>query len=319
MSKCLYAILEIDKSASTDDIKKAYRKMSLKWHPDRNGGSAEATTKFQDITMAYDTLSDEEKKRRYDMGGGLGNMQNMNHNMNHSDILNFFTKSMFGGGMPGMSGMPGMPGIHVNMDGFSAMNMNGLPPGVRMFTMDGIRQGMNKPVPIIKNEEITIGKAYTGCTVPIDITRWVLENGIKREEIETLYFPIPKGIDNNEIIILREKGNIINDTNKGDVKIFIKVLNNTEFIRNGLDLILYKSITLKEALCGFSFDMKYVDDRVFKINNGNGNVITTNYKKIIPDLGMKRDNHIGNLIIEFTVVFPEQLTSEQIAAISAVL
>ena len=290
MSKCLYAILEIDKSASTDDIKKAYRKMSLKWHPDRNGGSAEATTKFQDITMAYETLSDEEKKRRYDMGGGLGNMQNMNHNMNHSDILNFFTKSMFGGGM---SGMPGIPGIHVNMDGFSAMNMNGLPPGVHMFTMDGIRQGMNKPVPIIKNEEITIGKAYTGCTVPIDITRWVLENGIKREEIETLYFPIPKGIDNNEIIILREKGNIINDTNKGDVKIFIKVLNNTEFIRNGLDLILYKSITLKEALCGFSFDMKY--------------------------LGMKRDNHIGNLIIEFTVVFPEQLTSEQIAAISAVL
>ena len=189
MSKCLYAILEIDKSASTDDIKKAYRKMSLKWHPDRNGGSAEATTKFQDITMAYETLSDEEKKRRYDMGGGLGNMQNMNHNMNHSDILNFFTKSMFGGGM---SGMPGIPGIHVNMDGFSAMNMNGLPPGVHMFTMDGIRQGMNKPVPIIKNEEITIGKAYTGCTVPIDITRWVLENGIKREEIETLYFPIPE-------------------------------------------------------------------------------------------------------------------------------
>ena len=311
MNKDLYAILEIDKAASSDDIKKAYRKMSLKWHPDRNGGSAEATTRFQEITMAYESLGDDEKRRRYDMGMGMGmGMGGMAaaQQMNHADILNFFTRSMFGGG--------GSGGIHVNMEGLGS---GGIPPGVHMFTMDGLRQSMNKPVPIIKTEEITIGKAYSGCTIPIDITRWILENGTKREETEMMYLSIPKGIDNNELIILKEKGNILNDVNKGDVKIFIKIINNSEFTRNGLDLILHKNITLKEALCGFSFDMKYVDDRVFKINNGNGNVITTNYKKLIPELGMKRDNHIGNLIIEFTVIFPEQLTSEQIAAISAVL
>ena len=166
---------------------------------------------------------------------------------------------------------------------------------------------------------ITLSKAYTGYNMPIEITRWILENNVKREETETIYLPIPCGIDNNEIIILREKGNILSDNNKGDIKVFIKIQNDTEFVRNGLDLILNKTISLKDALCGFIFDMNYLDGRVFKINNIGGNVIANNYNKVLSGMGMKREEHIGNLVINFTVSFPEKLNEEQINRLREIL
>ena len=155
--------------------------------------------------------------------------------------------------------------------------------------------------------------------MPIEITRWIVENNVTREETETIYLPIPRGIDNNELIILREKGNMLSDSNRGDIKVFIKIQNDTDFERNGLDLILNKTISLKDALCGFVFDMNYLDGRTFKINNNGGNVITNNYNKVLPSMGMKREEHIGNLIINFTVTFPEKLTSQQIEALREIL
>ena len=155
--------------------------------------------------------------------------------------------------------------------------------------------------------------------MPIEITRWILENNVKREETETIYLPIPAGIDNNELIILKEKGNILSDTNKGDIKVFIKIQNDSDFIRNGLDLVLNKTITLKDALCGFVFDMNYLDGRIFKINNVGGNVISNNYNKVLPGYGMKREEHVGNLVINFTVSFPEKLTEEQINKLREIL
>lgn len=307
-----YEILGVERNTSQEEIKKAYRVLSMKWHPDRNQGSAESNAFFQEISQAYNTLSDDKKRREYDMsllgmGGGGGirfSMNNPNPNFSQdfdpADIFNFFSSNIFGqfNNMNGLNGEPNM---------MFGKNIN------------DIRKRLNKPVPIIKNEEITLSKACTGCTLPIEIVRTIIENGITREEKETLYLNIPQGIDNNEMVILREKGHIHADNNRGDVKIFIKVKNDTEFARQGLDLILHKTISLKEALCGFSFDMKYIDQRVFKINNGRGNIITHNYKKVIQKMGIKRDEHVGNLIIEFSVVFPENLTNEQIEKLDEIL
>jgi len=313
----LYEILGLTKTATQEEIKKAYRKLSLELHPDRNNGSAESTEKFKKISNAYETLGDEENRKRYDM---RDNNFNNGVGMNPNDFFNFVSQNIFGkmgqnvnvrqvhvpgSHVPG-SHVPSGPGSHMpNMPGF--------------FNVESFRQNLNKPMPIIKNLEITLTKSYVGCTLPLEITRWVSENEIKREETETIYINIPKGVDNNELIILRDKGHVMSDSIKGDIKIFLSVKNDTEFIRNGLDLILNKTITLKEALCGFTFDMKYLDGKTFKINNGNGNVIGFNYKKVLPDLGMKRDNHIGNIIINFTIVFPEKLTSEQVDSLLTIL
>ena len=109
---------------------------------------------------------------------------------------------------------------------------------------------MYKTEAIVKHIEITLDKSYTGCTVPLEITRWI-HGVIKQEETETIYVTIKPGVDDNEIIILREKGNILNEKNKGDVKVIVKIINNTEFERNGLDLIYNKSYHLNSRLLGF--------------------------------------------------------------------
>ena len=307
----LYETLGVAKTSTQEEIKKAYRKLSLELHPDRNNGSDESTEKFKKISNAYETLGDEDKRKMYDMRdntfnnkGGIG--------IDPTELFNLFSQNIFS-----------KMGQHMNMGQGPIPNgpssHGPIPNGPGFFNVEGLRHSLNKPMPIMKNLEITLTKAYVGCTLPLEITRWVNENGIKREETETIYINIPKGVDTNELIILRDKGHIINDSIKGDIKIFISVKNDTEFIRNGLDLVLNKTITLKEALCGFSFDMKYLDGKIFKINNGNGNVIGFNYKKVLPDMGMKRDNHTGNIIINFTIVFPEKLTAEQVESLLTIL
>lgn len=97
------------------------------------------------------------------------------------------------------------------------------------------------------------------------------------------------------------------------------VNNNTEFIREGIDLIYHKQITLKDALCGFTFDMNYIDGRHFKINNENGNIIEPGHKKIIRGMGMNRDGHKGNLTIVFKIQFPDKLSSDTIKKLAMIL
>jgi DnaJ-class molecular chaperone len=324
MEKNLYEVLGVDEKASQEDIKRAYRKLSLQNHPDRNNNSPESTAKFQSISTAYEVIGDEDKRRQYDMksqnpfgmGGGMG-MGGMgmggptfftsNVEIDPADIFKFFSNNFFNGGPGGGSGSGGMGG------------MPGMRMGPNMFNMENLKQRLAKPTPIIKTETISLNKAYTGYNMPIEITRWIVENDMKREETETIYIPIPKGIDNNELIILREKGNMLNETNKGDIKVFIKIQNDTEFIRNGLDLVLNKSISLKEALCGFTIEMNYLDGRIFKINSNSGSVIANNSNKVLNGYGMKRDDHVGNLIINFNIVFPEKLSEEQIQGLQKIL
>ena len=317
MSDNYYNILGVEEGATKDEIKKAYRSLSFKFHPDKNPGNSEATGKFQKISEAYETLGDEQKREEYDM---LRKNPFMRMNSNNGsgmevpmdDILNMFFNGMGNpfAGMPGMGGMGGMPG------------MQGFPPGAKIHVFNGgpmgFQQAIQKPSPIIKNIIITLEQILTGATVPLEIERWIVENGMKVFENETVYVTIPQGIDEGEMIILREKGNVINETAKGDIKIFVKVKNETLFKRSGLDLILEKNITLKESLCGFSFEIKYVNGKSYTLNNNKGNIIPPEYRKIYPNMGLKREEHTGNMIIHFHVDFPEKLTDEQIAKLSEV-
>ena len=134
-----------------------------------------------------------------------------------------------------------------------------------------------------------------------------------------MYVTVPKGIDENEIILLKDKGNVMNEQCKGDIKVFIKIMNNTDIKRNGLDLIYNKTISLKEALCGFTFEIKFINGKVYTLNNTSGNIICPEYRKIIPNMGLSRENHTGNLIVIFHVEFPEKLTNEQIKILNEIM
>jgi DnaJ-class molecular chaperone len=308
-----YSILGVPENANADEIKKAYRKLSLKYHPDRNQGDIEKTKTFQKINEAYETLSDNEKKDEYDMRGKNPFMRMNSFGGNGDDMdMNDLFANLFFGGMPGMPGMPG------------GMFAGGFPPGanVRVFRNGvpvNMGQGFDKPAPITKTIHINMGTVLTGGKIPLEIERWSLENGTKVFEIVTVYVDIFKGVDHNEIIVLREQGNSINDTCKGDVKVFINISNDSQFIRRGLDLIMHKEISLKEALCGFSFEIKYINGKVYTINNQTGNIIPPNYEKVIPNMGLTRENHVGNLIIIFNTKFPETLSKETIEALGKLL
>ena len=138
-------------------------------------------------------------------------------------------------------------------------------------------------------------------------------------EKETIYVEIPQGVDDNELIVLKDRGNIANEMCKGDVKVFIKVFNHTNFKRNGLDLIVEKNITLKESLCGFKFELAHINGKTYTINNNEGSIVTPSYFKAIPEMGFKRNGHSGNLVVTFNILFPESLTQEQIKGLKSIL
>jgi DnaJ family protein B protein 4 len=300
-----YEILGVKSDASETEIKKAYRTLSLKYHPDRNP-SDEARVLFPKINEAYEILSDPSKRKQHDMelngtagifmDGGGGNMDEINNLFN----------MMFGHGMPGQ-GIPGFPGIHIFHGG-------------NPHHFHNVFQSMQKPQPIVMQVKINIEAAYTGCSIPVEIERWVMDGDIKKSENETIYVPIHAGIDDNEIILLKDKGNSLNDNFKGDVKLIIQIENNSIFKRQGLDLIYTHKLSLKDCLCGFTFEMKHLNGQTFTISNiTNRSVIAPNSRRAIPNLGMTRDNAKGSLIIEFDVQFPSSITDEQCEKIAAIL
>lgn len=337
-----YEILGVSQKASDVEIKKAYRSMSMKNHPDRNP-STDAAEKMREINSAYEVLSDTAKRRQYDMelsigkmpfgmgpgmGMGMGGMPFAHmSSMDDGDINGIF-QMLFGGGMPSMAHTGGqMPEIHIFHGPMGQMGGMGQMSGMgQMGQMGGQNRHRSpfkqaqKPSPITKQISITIEQAYHGCRMPIEIERWTMIGELKIQEEETVYITIPPGIDDNEIILIEQKGNIENEYLKGDVKISLQIENTTVFKRHGLDLIYRKAISLKESLCGFGFEIHHINGKVLNLNNtSNPTVIKPNYRKVVPGLGMNRDGTAGNLIIEFLVEFPDFLTKEQIVAVSAVL
>ena len=308
-----YKILGVDRSASDSEIKKAFRKLCMITHPDKAApeNREAAKAKFQNISQAYEILGNAEKRKQYDFqqlnpfkGGmptmpgmsGVASMAGMPIPPELFDILSGGMGAMFGGEAPQVFHMSGGSPMHMNMGG-----------------------GFQKPEPIEKSLEISLEEAFTGKTKQISVSRTILSGGSRRLEKETLYISVPAGIDTNEIITIKDKGNIIHNNIKGDVKVIIKIKNYTKFKRHGIDLIYHKEISLKEALCGFDFDMEYIDGRVFKIKNDSGNIISNGYNKIIQKMGMTRENNKGDLIIKFKVIFPKSLEDHQIKTLREVL
>lgn len=293
-----YNILGVSENASENEIKKAYRSLSLKYHPDRNK-TEEAKIKMNEINAAYEVLGDKDSKDRYDyerkFSGGGGGMP-MPGADEFQDINNIFSM-MFGGQQP-FAGMPGAgnPNIRVFHNGR---------PGHFQFNTQF--QQIRRPDVINKQIIITLEQCYTGCVIELDVER-TIENGneIKRET-ENMYINIPKGINDKEVVTIHDKGNIVNSM-VGNINITVNIENKTKYIRQGLDIILKTSITLKEALCGFSTEFTYLNGKKFSLNNKeNFNLIKPGYKKVIQNMGITRENAVGNLIIHFEIDFPETL------------
>lgn len=334
MGKDYYQILGISRNATPDEIKKAYKKMALKWHPDRNhDNQKEATEKFKEISEAFQVLNDPEKKQVYDQfgedgikngipngAGGPGgfSFRFSGNNGNFADPMDIF--NMFFGGdgagfggkgrkgtsfhsMGGMGGFPGFGGMG-DMDGFGGMGgMGGMGSAMRK---------RKKPEPINYELNLTLEQLYTGCTKKLKISRSVEAHGSTREESEIFTIDVKPGWKEGTKITFEQKGNVVQGETPSDIIIVIKQKPHTTFIRDGNDLQCSVPISLADALTGVDFTIKHLSGETVYVHVDD--VITPDFVKVIPGKGMpisRTPGTYGDLRIKFKINFPRSLNPTQ--------
>lgn len=280
-----YNILNLSKNANINDIKKAYRQLSIKFHPDKNNTSD--CEQFNKINEAYSKLLDKYNINDKYCGYETNNEIEKNHKnelVNSNNSIN-------------------------NANTNTNNSTNNISDSSTLLKYSYFNSNSSEDIIIDLN--INFNEAYSGCTKPIIVNRKIIVNNVIGHEKETLYIPIPKGIDANEIIALPNKGNVYisNGTiSYSNIKILICLTKNELFERNGLDIVFIKTITLKEALLGFTFNLNHINNKNFKITCSE--IINFNYEKLIPNMGFIRDTFVGNLIIKFNIVFPQTISQE---------
>tara|TARA_B100000886_G_C20414076_1_gene488463 strand:+ start:1034 stop:2065 length:1032 start_codon:yes stop_codon:yes gene_type:complete len=303
MSSEYYDILGLQKNCSESEIKKAYRKLAMKFHPDKSpeDKKEEHTEKFKEITEAYEVLSSSEKRNVYDKFGKDAVQGNGGGpDINPFDIFN----EIFGnGGMPGMHGMSGFPpGVHVRMGGMGGMGG---------FHQQMFKKGSNVTVTVnINLEDILVGKKET--------IKYEIDNcGVK--ENKSLDIDIPKGISGNIKMVRKGFGNIIDDDSEpGDLAIIIHVKDHPIFDVSENHLVINKNIKFGTSLLGTKFSVKLLDGR--NINIDIDGPIFDGDLRVISDYGLPvmNSNKTGDLVIKFKVEKEISFTKEQIKLITKI-
>ena len=127
------------------------------------------------------------------------------------------------------------------------------------FFHNNIPININKPLPIIKKITINMIQVLEGCSIPVEIERWIIQNETKIFEQEVLYINIPKSIDQGEMLILKDKGNSINEIIKGDIKIMIDMKDTSETIRRmGSEYTLFKMVASTKVHFGMIYSTAMV-------------------------------------------------------------
>ena len=287
-----YNILNLSKNANINDIKKAYRQLSIKFHPDKN--NTRDSEQFNKINEAYSKLLD-----KYSIHDKYNN-ETHNNEVKIGELVSSFANA-------------NAANANANANAANAANANANANSCNDILKYSYfsSNSSNSSEDIIIDLNVTFNDAYNGCTKPIVVNRKIIVNNVIGHEKETLYIPIPKGIDANEIIALPNKGNVYISNgiiSYSNIKILICLIKNELFERNGLDIIFIKTITLKEALLGFSFNLTHINNKNFKITCSE--IINFNYEKLIPNMGFIRDTFVGNLIIKFNIIFPLTISQE---------
>jgi hypothetical protein len=181
---------------------------------------------------------------------------------------------------------------------------------------------VSKPPLISVDINISLEDVACGNTIPVEIERWNLnrdDNETYELEKHIEYYSLPFGVESGEVVLLTNCGNEAANHTRGDVKVTFHVAEHDLFKRSGLDIHTEKTITLKEALCGFVFNIEHINGKKFVFNSSSGNIIRDGLIKTIPKLGIRRGEEVGNLSIVFHVAYPEKLTEEQVKKIAEVL
>lgn len=287
MSKSLYDTLEISENASQEEIKKAYRKLARKYHPDINKDSG-AEEKFKEINAAYEVLSDENKKAQYDRFGdamfGGQNFHDFSRSQGSGANIDDILSSIFGqGGFSAGNGSGFFGG------GFSGFGGGG-DFGFSNFNAPNLDVQENIQIPF-ENAALGGSYHYSGRSGSFDIK-------------------IPVGLKDNETIRLKGKGNSHNGRS-GDLLLKVKVLDSAEYERVDDDLYRNIDISLKTALFGGKISLETLYGQVTLTIPQN---TKNNQKFRIKGKGIKnrKSGIFGDLYVKSNVILPriDELSKE---------
>jgi DnaJ-class molecular chaperone len=298
-----YKTLGLDNKCSETEIKQAYRALSFKYHPDRNK-DADASEKMQLINEAYEILCDKQKRKQYDM------------ELNGINPIDQIINDLFNNNLRGMP-----PGLHQMFN--HGIHVQHGHPGATFEVMFSdspqFFKERTQPPPILeKKVEISFEDSFTGNNIPIVIDREIKMGNMAYNEEEKVYLPIQQGIDDGEILLVKDKGHVYNDI-KGELKIYIHVKPNPDYERKGLNIIQKQLITFKESICGFERIIKHIDGTNMRLVSSRGNIIQNGDEHYIKSKGFTREGKTGDLIIVFKVVPPKTLTEDQLKLFDNIL
>ncbi|SBS99978.1 40 kDa heat shock protein, putative, partial [Plasmodium malariae] len=304
-----YTILGVSKDATENDIKKAYRKLAMMWHPDKHTDEKDkkdAEEKFKLVSEAYEVLSDPDKRRTYDLTGKEG----LNGN--------FFTEeNMFQGGMNFADLINNFFGSNRPFSFSSTFDEDDSP--FKSFVHDmGSRRGRTRHG-FYKSETyevalmLTLEELYNGCKKKLRVTRKRFDGVKSYDDDKLVTIDVKAGWNDGTTITFYGEGDQSGPSLKpGDLIFKVKTKEHENFVRDGNNLIYKCHIPLDKALTGFQFNIKSLDNR--DINIRVDDIITPNSKRMIPGEGMPSSKHPGkkgDLILEFVVIFPKNLSSER--------
>ena len=284
MSEDYYGILGVKKEASDAEIKKAYRKLAMKYHPDHTKGDKSAEEKFKKISEAYAVLSDKDKRKEYDTFGSEGFHQRFSQEdiFRGFDFGDIFREFGFGGA--GFSGTRG---------------------GGRRFNFGGGQQQARvKGSDLVYELPLTLREVATGVSKTVSFQH--------QDRNENLTVKIPKGLITGKQVRLAGKGNPSPYGGPpGDLFIKSKVLDDPKFSVRQYDLYLNQELKLSEAILGVTVAVPTIDDKQLSLKIPPGTKHGTKMRLSGHGLPEMKKGQRGDLYVRIQIKIPKNLTKEQ--------
>ena len=297
--KDYYKILEVPRTATHEEIKKSYRKLAMKYHPDRNKGDKTSESKFKGINEAYAVLSNEEKRKQYDTFGaeGFGRRFSQEDIFRDFDFSSIFKEFGFGGGGSVFSQFFGGGAGR----GFS---------GSRGYGSDASFQDFQGRPQMMKGQDLTYELALTLEEAAASTTKVISyrEGGGQ----ETVSVKVPAGISTGKKLRLSGKGAASpHGGPNGDLYVLIRVLDHPVFKRDGEDLTLTKEIRFTEAVSGTEIEVATIDQKTLRLKIPPGT--QNNAKLRMKGYGMPRmdGSGRGDAYVQVSLAVPAKLSKKQ--------
>jgi molecular chaperone DnaJ len=335
MSKDYYSILGVDKYADEKEIKKAYRKLALKYHPDKNPDDKEAEDKFKEATEAYEILGDAQKRQQYDQYGTTGNAHNMDMNDIFSQFGDIFgdifgNSNPFGGGAGGGRRNRGSD-LKIKLTLNYKDVLNGVKKKIKMkrkhvcntcagtggkeTDMCTTCRGTGKRVHVQQTvlgqmQQVVSCNDCNGFGYSIKTPCNDCDRGYNLKE-EIIEIEIPKGVETGMQLKQRGSGNYVANGMPGDLIVLLEVEDTNGYIRNGNNVHTSLTISIPEAVLGCEKTIKDIEDNDLKVKIEPG---TESGKSIkfrgqgLPDINYRVR---GDLICKVHVRIPKSISDEE--------